>query len=290
MHAQQTEPGIEYLPHPVQARPANFADALILVVVFLGAQVVLGLVFGAIAALTSSTITTGELGLLEAASVVAALWASSRRLHTRMVSLLPRKGISPAICVFAAAGSVGAALLLHPIERLLTGLLPVPHLLRSVFSSIVNPKDILGSIFLAFIVAPIGEEILFRGVMLRGFWTVYGKVRGVFFTALLFGLVHLNPYQFVSGLLLGVFLGFLFVQSDSIVPPIVAHAVYNGSFVATGYLERLWTNHLGGVVWAGNLVTVVEVALGAGMGACFVSLVLQKTRAASARSFVRTVE
>ena len=76
-------------------------------------------------------------------------------------------------------------------------------------------------------IAPIGEELLFRGVTLH-----YAKkalpVRGaIIFQAALFGIYHLNIVQLVYATLIGLLLGALAERAGSIVPGIVLHAIIN---------------------------------------------------------------
>ena len=287
MYPQQVEPGIESIRHPDQERPATFVDALLIILVFLGSQVVLGLVLGLVAFFTTRGTTAIEYALLEAASVVAALWVVSRRLRVKMTSLLPDKAGPCSFWLAAATGALGASLPMLSIERWLTILLPVPGFLKSVFSSIITPDDLAGSMILAMVVAPIGEEILFRGVMLRGFRSVYGPTKGVLYSALLFGLVHLNPYQFVAGFLLGLFLGFLYVRTDSLVLPVIAHAVYNGGFAALSYLER---GRVVAALGGRGATSFLEVAVGLGILALSVWLLLRVTASKPARRPARSVE
>ncbi|MFQ5638258.1 MAG: lysostaphin resistance A-like protein [bacterium] len=46
-------------------------------------------------------------------------------------------------------------------------------------------------------------------------------------SAILFGLLHLNPWQFFHATILGVFFAWLFVKTDSLVPCILGHSLSN---------------------------------------------------------------
>ena len=76
-------------------------------------------------------------------------------------------------------------------------------------------------------IAPVVEEMLFRGVILRGFLQRYGRAQAIWGTAALFGAAHLNLYQFVAALLMGAVCGWLYERSRSLVPCIALHAGYN---------------------------------------------------------------
>ena len=85
----------------------------------------------------------------------------------------------------------------------------------------------LATVLMACAIAPVVEEMLFRGVILRGFLARYGRAQAIWGSAALFGLAHLNVYQFVAALLLGAVCGWLYERSRSLVPSIALHAAYN---------------------------------------------------------------
>lgn len=90
----------------------------------------------------------------------------------------------------------------------------------------------VGSIVLACLLAPVLEEMLFRGVILRSFLIQYAKWPAIFASAAIFGVAHVNLYQFFVGLVLGTFLGWLYQRTRSLVPCIVLHMAYNGTLTA----------------------------------------------------------
>ncbi len=85
----------------------------------------------------------------------------------------------------------------------------------------------LATTLLGCVIAPVVEEMLFRGVILRGFLQRYQRSHAIWGSAALFGLAHLNIYQFVAALLLGAVSGWLYERSRSLVPCIALHAGYN---------------------------------------------------------------
>jgi membrane protease YdiL (CAAX protease family) len=81
----------------------------------------------------------------------------------------------------------------------------------------------------AVIVAPVAEEILFRGVFC-GALRPLGRPVAIGFSAVVFSLVHFSavPWQVLPALgLLGLFLGLLYERTGSLWPCIVAHLVFN---------------------------------------------------------------
>lgn len=83
----------------------------------------------------------------------------------------------------------------------------------------------------ACVLAPVLEEMLFRGVLLRAFLHRYPRWPAIAGSALLFGLAHLNVYQFVVAFFLGLLAGWLVERSRSLLPAIALHAALNTSIV-----------------------------------------------------------
>ena len=93
-------------------------------------------------------------------------------------------------------------------------------------------------VFLSFVVvAPLVEELVFRGVLLRGLRARYGTAVAVFLSSLLFALVHIQPGAIIYAGIGGLILGLVSVWTGSTVASFALHASIN----ATGVLlpERL---------------------------------------------------
>ncbi|WP_412024386.1 CPBP family intramembrane glutamic endopeptidase [Burkholderia cepacia] len=89
----------------------------------------------------------------------------------------------------------------------------------------------LGLILLTCVIAPLLEEMLFRGVMLRSFLRQYPPGTAIAHSAAVFGLAHLNVYQFVLAFGLGLLIGKLYETTRSLLPGIFVHACYNTAVV-----------------------------------------------------------
>ena len=96
-----------------------------------------------------------------------------------------------------------------------------------VFESLV--KESWGYVAVG-ILAPLAEEIVFRGAILR---TLLGMVNkknhwvAIMISAALFGAVHGNAAQLVNALLMGLLLGWMYYRTKSLVPGILMHWVNN---------------------------------------------------------------
>lgn len=80
------------------------------------------------------------------------------------------------------------------------------------------------------ILAPLAEEIVFRGAVLRTLLDMMSKKNhwvAIMISAAIFGAVHGNSAQFVNALLMGLILGWMYYRTKSLVPGILLHWVNN---------------------------------------------------------------
>lgn len=127
---------------------------------------------------------------------------------------------------------LGAGLILSELDNIFRLVFPMPEWVRRAVEDLFFPQGRLASqLFLLVITAPLTEELLFRGVIMRGLLKRYGPVAAIGLSAVLFGLVHLNPWQFLSASFLGCFLGWFYLRTRVVWVAVFGHAVANGLFL-----------------------------------------------------------
>lgn len=77
------------------------------------------------------------------------------------------------------------------------------------------------------IIAPVTEEILMRGYVLKSLKDKYNVTIALLISTVLFALLHFNMVQTLSALVSGFVLGVLFLKTNSLSCTILAHAMYN---------------------------------------------------------------
>ena len=77
------------------------------------------------------------------------------------------------------------------------------------------------------VVAPIAEEIFFRGYLLPNVLERYGAPAALVLSTALFSILHFNLYQIASVALLGAILGILFLRTGTVRYPILFHFLHN---------------------------------------------------------------
>ena len=99
----------------------------------------------------------------------------------------------------------------------------------------------LGFLALA-ILAPIAEEMVFRGAILRRMLDAFDTRwhwAAIVITSALFGIVHLNMAQGINAFVMGLLLGWMFMRTRSIVPGLVFHFANN---TMAFFMYRLFPN------------------------------------------------
>lgn len=121
--------------------------------------------------------------------------------------------------------SYGAFFLIFLIFYLIAGRGPV--------SGETEQMQGLGSGYLAIvllvvvILAPIFEELFFRGLFYPALRRVLGPRPAIVLDGVIFGLLHFEPLFMISLILVGMMLAYLYEKTDSLAAPIIAHSLYN---------------------------------------------------------------
>lgn len=128
----------------------------------------------------------------------------------------------------------------------------------------VDRAYVVATVITAVIAAPVIEELVFRGLVLRGFLSRLGPVPAVTLQGMLFGVAHVDPVRGLGniGLALvlsgvGVALGASAYLTRRLGPAIIAHAIFNGVvmiIVLSGVLDDVDTDL--------HLLQSLHVALG----------------------------
>ncbi|WP_269604922.1 CPBP family intramembrane glutamic endopeptidase [Prochlorococcus marinus] len=78
------------------------------------------------------------------------------------------------------------------------------------------------------VLAPVFEELVFRGILLPVLVSKVGKISGVLFSALIFALAHLSIGELPPLFVLGIGLGLMRLSSGRLFPCALMHSLWNG--------------------------------------------------------------
>ncbi len=77
------------------------------------------------------------------------------------------------------------------------------------------------------VATPLIEELLFRGIVLRGLLQRNPAWLAIALSSLLFGVLHIGPSSALMSIVSGLLFGWLYWRSRSLLPSILAHAAIN---------------------------------------------------------------
>ena len=86
------------------------------------------------------------------------------------------------------------------------------------------------------IIAPIAEELMFRGYVLDSIRKMHGERVAIVISSFIFGLVHIEPYTAGMAAIGGLIYGFVRVRTESLWPSIIGHMMWNGVALVLTYL------------------------------------------------------
>lgn len=132
---------------------------------------------------------------------------------------------------------IGLGLVISDIENVVRFFVPVPEFFNRMFNNLIGKEGPWWPVlFYAAFVAPLTEEVLFRGIILYGLLQNYSVKTAVVVSALLFGVIHLNPWQFPAAFLLGMVFAWWVIQTGSLWPAILGHMFHNALSVLVSHL------------------------------------------------------
>lgn len=228
-------PAYAYLPAyrvPAGEYP-SVGHGAIMCLILIGAQLVAGLIAGVIllavmgggdmqAVLNPWFLGGGNI-LAFGAAVYFCLMIGKKSLK----QVVTFSGFRPLIIVALVPAVAGMSVVLSELDNFLRWLIPLTGPSQDLFFGAVRNHPI-GFFFVLSVVAPITEEVFFRGLMLRGFLKRYSEFKSILISSILFALIHLNPYQIIAAFFIGLFLGWLFSRTGSLMLCILVHALHNG--------------------------------------------------------------
>ena len=140
---------------------------------------------------------------------------------------------------------------------LIMGILPIPKSVMDQYSSasgLLFDGNIVISCFAALIVAPVAEEVIFRGVILSRLSRSMPAAVAAGVSSVLFAVVHGNIVWMSYTFVLGLVLCYVCIKYRSVIASIVVHFIFNLVGVISNYLN---------IEYIPDALAVVLLSLGA---------------------------
>lgn len=211
--------------------------AILLIFIFDIITVFIDLIFLSESMLSAVDLLIGSLAQLMCLCIIVLGLKFIRKLSIE--ELFTFKGIPIKVIVPIVLVILGSNIVLSEIDNFWRMFVPITGTWLEIFQIGYGPGKVLwSSIISAVIIAPIVEEILFRGIILRGFLKHYSPLKAIIASALIFGATHMNLWQLLGAFLVGIFIGYVFYKTKSILLCILIHAVDNSlGFIAKDLLR-----------------------------------------------------
>lgn len=111
----------------------------------------------------------------------------------------------------------------------------VDNTVLSISQDLLGLPYVLG-LFMIGIYGPFCEELVFRGIVFKGYRKTGSPIGAIVLSGFLFGLIHMNFNQAGYAFVMGIALAFLMEVSGSIWPPIICHVLFNAQSVTIMYI------------------------------------------------------
>lgn len=171
--------------------------------------------------------------------ILAVLYAK-RRTDRTLSEILPFKAVSLQLYIPLVVAVVGLAIVGSDLGNLLRHLISPPEGMLDVVGDRARKEKPFPLRFYAMVIqAPLLKEVLFRGVILGGLLAHRTPAKAIVWSAVLFAIIHIDPWQFPAAFLLGIVFAWIVVQTGSLLPAIVGHALNNFLIVTASHLGVL---------------------------------------------------
>jgi len=208
----------------------NIAQTIGLLLLFVLLQLICALPLGLISMATQSDIASTPLtiAVVNVISIGLLLRFGLKRNQVSFREIFPLAPIRPALLLPMTLTIIGMSIILSEADNCLRAVLPIPAPIVEILKNFFDAsRNFFSSFFTLVIVAPLTEEFLFRGLILRGLLSHYSVRKAIIASALFFGVFHFNPWQFISAAVAGVVLAWWFVKTRSLLPCLFGHALNN---------------------------------------------------------------
>jgi len=250
---------------------------LLVIGIQLGIGAIVGLIIGLLGLGTDSILYGLGIILGQILSFAVVIFIGYKKTGKKFNEIFLVNKVSLNYWIATIVFMFGYVILSSELDNVLEYFLPMPMFLEDTFESIMVDQLFIFSIILIVIVPTITEEMLFRGIIVSGFKENYSGKKTIIVSALLFGLIHLNPWQFVSAFIVGLFSAWLCLRTKSILLCLYIHFFnnflglmamkfsdtipirgFNTAYAGEPVFQPLWFDAIGLVVMALGILLILR--------------------------------
>jgi len=218
-------------------------NAILLCLLFLGIQIGLGFLIGIFQTIFNLSDVSLLVGVLtDLANIISfgiVLLIGFKKTKRKFNEVFKFNKVSGFLWIAIIVFMIGFVIVTSELDNLLNYILPMPEMFKNLFETLMAEQIFIIAIITVGIIPAFAEELFFRGLILDGLKNNYSKRKAILISALLFGLIHLNPWQFYGGFIIGLISAWICIETNSILLSIYIHFFNNVLYTITVRYKEL---------------------------------------------------
>ena len=179
----------------------------------------------------------GEIGSLLAGLFIALIGVLFTFFtKTKASEVFPFK-LPPVRQFFGSCFMYFSLMMVNASVSMITSKLFDPEIRNAEIDSMILKMSPFGAIMIVAVLPALCEEFFCRGFLVRCFNSIKNKKILVLLVGIIFGVMHLDPYSFFPTALMGAFLCFIAIKTESLLIPIFLHFANNALSVVMTFLS-----------------------------------------------------
>ncbi len=139
------------------------------------------------------------------------------------------------LALVTSLATIAGSFIIEPSMLLLP---EMPEFLENMLKNLTQGMPLWASLLTVSIFAPFFEEILCRGLILRGLAQRMSPTNAIIISSIFFALIHGNPWQAIPAFGLGMLFGFVYYKTGSLKLAMLMHCVNNTFSVILSNMEK----------------------------------------------------
>jgi len=206
-------------------------NSILLCLLVFGIQIVAGILIGIFQLIFNISsvslfliILQGSISIISFAIVLLIGFKKTRRNFNEVFKF---NNVSPLLWAAIVVFMTGFVFVVSELDNLLRFILPIPDMVHNYIETLSTEPPFILSIIIIGIIPTFTEELFFRGLILDGLKNNYSEKKAIIISSLLFGIIHFNPWQFLSAFIIGLFMAWICIKTNSILLCIYMHMFNN---------------------------------------------------------------
>jgi len=218
-------------------------NSILLCLLFLGIQIGLGIFLELLKIIIRLPDNSLSIGILTAlASIISfgiVLLIGFKKTKRKFNEVFKFNKVPVFLWIAVIVFMTGFVIVSSETDNLLNYILPMPEIFSDLFETLMARQALILAIIVIGIIPALTEELFFRGLILDGLKNNYSGRKAIIISALLFGIIHLNPWQFLGGFIIGLISAWICIKTNSILLSIYIHFFNNALYTITVKYKEL---------------------------------------------------